>query len=135
MQIGAPTPDPIIKGQTVPRRQPYFGITVHNEKGDERGGFGCMPDGSVVLGMDDGGGERAALFTIPSMGTGLLINGPDHRQRVALGTFQPNQDPVLSLDAPEERMTLHFLIDRESEEASLKVFRDQEIVFQEQFED
>ena len=51
------------------------GLMLCDLQGNERGGFGFLDNGRVVLGMDDSGGEGVMLFLAPDLGMkGMLIN-------------------------------------------------------------
>lgn len=68
------------------------GITIHNEKGFERAGFGTIKtaDGMRVgLGMDDEHGEALNLFVAKGFGAGLRIN--DSKNQLLFGTLEPKK--------------------------------------------
>jgi hypothetical protein len=68
------------------------GITIHNEKGYERAGFGTIKVGDrmqVGLGMDDEHGEALNLFASKDLGVGLRIN--DSKNQLIFGTLEPNK--------------------------------------------
>ena len=68
------------------------GITIHNDKGYERAGFGTIKVGDtfqVGLGMDDEYGEALNLFASKALGVGLRIN--DSKNQLIFGTLQPNK--------------------------------------------
>lgn len=68
------------------------GITIHNQKGYERAGFGTIKVGEnmqVGLGMDAEHGEALNLFAIKDFGVGLRIN--DSKNQVIFGTLEPNK--------------------------------------------
>src|SRR5262245_23536477 len=60
--IGAPTPAPQIGGKVGERIADATGIEVMDLQGNERGGFGFLDDGRVVLGLDYPGREAVSLF-------------------------------------------------------------------------
>ena len=52
------------------------GIMVCDGLGNEQGGFGCMSNERVVLGMDDANGEGVMVYVAPDLKSrGVLING------------------------------------------------------------
>jgi len=68
------------------------GITIHNDKGYERAGFGTIKVGDkfqVGLGMDDEYGEALNLFASKDLGVGLRIN--DSKNQLIFGTLEPNK--------------------------------------------
>lgn len=68
------------------------GITIHNERGFERAGFGTIrtADGMRVgLGMDDEHGEALNLFVAKGFGAGLRIN--DSKNQLLFGTLEPKK--------------------------------------------
>ena len=68
------------------------GITIHNEKGYERAGFGTIKVGDktqVGLGMDADHGEALNLFASKDLGVGLRIN--DSKNQLIFGTLEPNK--------------------------------------------
>ena len=68
------------------------GITIHNDKGYERAGFGTIKVGDkfqVGLGMDDEYGEALNLFASKEIGVGLRIN--DSKNHLIFGSLQPNK--------------------------------------------
>ncbi len=58
------------------RRSRGAGITVHDARGDERGGFGTMDDGSVNLAMDAPRGVGAPMRD--RLGMGVEPDGASH---------------------------------------------------------
>jgi hypothetical protein len=67
------------------------GLTIHNEKGYERAGFGMIKVGDrtqVGLGMDDEHGEALNLFSAKGLGVGIRIN--DSKNQLIFGTLEPN---------------------------------------------
>lgn len=70
------------------------GMQVNDAKGDERGGFGLLDNGRMVLGLDSPQGEGVMLFVAPDLGmNGLMINGagpsgPAERIRLAANRDQ-----------------------------------------------
>ena len=68
------------------------GITIHNDKGYERAGFGTIKVGDkfqVGLGMDDEYGEALNLFASKDLGVGLRIN--DSKNQLIFGTLGPKK--------------------------------------------
>lgn len=68
------------------------GLTIHNERGFERAGFGLIRTGEtsrVGLGMDDEHGEALNLFVAKGFGAGLRIN--DSKNQLLFGTLEPNK--------------------------------------------
>lgn len=68
------------------------GLTIHNEKGYERAGFGMIKVGDrtqVGLGMDDEHGEALNLFSAKGLGVGIRIN--DSKNQLVFGTLEPGK--------------------------------------------
>lgn len=86
--VGDQLPDP----NTGKRIGKPTGITIHNEKGYERAGFGMMKVGDrtqVGLGMDDEHGEALNLFSAKGFGVGIRIN--DSKNQLIFGTLEPGK--------------------------------------------
>jgi hypothetical protein len=84
VSIGAPTPNPQSEGKVVPRIADAAGIEIHDQEGNERGGFGYLDNGSVTFGMDyKGGGEGVNLF-VDDRFAGILIHSKTTRERGGL---------------------------------------------------
>jgi len=67
--------DPQVQGKVVKRISPGAGITVHDLDGNERGGFGVLDNGRVVLGLDYENREAVTLFVRPEGYAGLAVSG------------------------------------------------------------
>ena len=76
--VGDPVPDPIIGN----RIGPATGITINDDQGLERSGYGTLKvDGKlrVVLGLDHGNGtEGAALSVLPDGSVGLYLDSDEN---------------------------------------------------------
>ncbi len=67
---------PQMGGKIQPRIAAATGLMVNDDKGDERGGFGMMANGRIVLGLDDADGEGVMLFAAPDLAmNGIFVNG------------------------------------------------------------
>ncbi len=67
---------PQIRGVLKQRKSGSVGITVNDPNGDERGGFGVLDNGRVVLGLDYAEREAVSLFVMPDEGfAGLKVAG------------------------------------------------------------
>jgi hypothetical protein len=83
--VGAPLPDPQVRGERRSRRSPATGVQIKGPDGNERGGVAMLEDGTMVLGIDDENGEeRAHLFYIPGRGAGLAIRDDEGKERISL---------------------------------------------------
>jgi hypothetical protein len=78
--VGDPVPDPNI-GRRI---APSSGITIHDEQGFERGGYGYL-DGRVVLGLDHPGREGVALVLGPKGRAGIVISPESGRGGMFIG--------------------------------------------------
>jgi hypothetical protein len=86
VSVGAPTPAPQVAGRGVLKRiAESSGISIHDLEGNERGGFGYLDNGRVVLGMDYPTHEAVALFVMPDGHAGMIVNGQEGQaQRAGL---------------------------------------------------
>lgn len=83
--IGAPTPDPNV-GQRI---APGVGISIHDEEGYERAGWGHMPAlDRVNFGLDHRHGEGLNLFLLEDGTSGMLVR--DEGSGTFVGLAQPN---------------------------------------------
>ncbi len=80
--IGAPLPGAIINGKPSQRIGNAAGITIHDPKGNERGGFATFDDGNSNLCLDYARGVKEAACLVVSGGddyAGLVVNAtPNH---------------------------------------------------------
>jgi hypothetical protein len=86
--VGDRLPDP----NTGKRIGEATGISIHDDEGFERAGFGTIKVGDrmqVGLGMDDEHGEALNLFSAKGLGVGIRIN--DSKTQMIFGTLEPNQ--------------------------------------------
>ncbi len=67
-------PDPMIEGHVVPRRSPAVGLNIQDGGGNERGGFGLLETGLVVLGLDTGNGREGISLSVDDvLGASALL--------------------------------------------------------------
>jgi hypothetical protein len=125
---GGPQMGGVVQG----RIAPTTGIMLCDLKGDERGGYGFLDNGRIVLGMDEENGEGVVLFVAPDLGSkGLIVNeyrGQKNATRLFLGLGKQG-DATLELKdgkgmgrlravaTPEETPQL-LLLDAEGQELS-----------------
>jgi hypothetical protein len=73
------------------------GIQFKDPDGTERGGIASMADGSFAVGIDDETGrERAHLFYVPKMGSGVYVQGETGDETISL--VIPPQGGTLKLE-------------------------------------
>ena len=73
--VGYPTPAPQSGGKVASRIAAAAGIQIDDPQGDERGGFGFLDNGRVVLGLDYAGREAVTLAVVPEWGfAGVAVN-------------------------------------------------------------
>lgn len=81
--LGAPSPS-----SWIGRIAPLTGITVNDEEGSERGGFGLIKGKQfdrMVIGLDHStGNEGATLAVLEDGSTSLSLSEPDHSNRIQL---------------------------------------------------
>jgi len=71
-------PGPYINGKAYPRIGDAYGFVLHDEKGNERGGFAYLNIGRVALGLDRPGGDAVGLMVDDkSKFAGMLIGYAD----------------------------------------------------------
>jgi hypothetical protein len=94
-QVGGPQMGGVVQS----RVSPATGLAVCDASGDERGGFGVMENGRVVLGLDAPAGEGVMLFVAPDLDSnGLIVNthvGDQTVQRISLSAG--GQEAALSV--------------------------------------
>lgn len=97
--IAAPIPDPIANGEVRPRRSVVdAGIQFKDPNGNERGGIASMADGSFAVGIDDETGrERAHLFYVPGIGSGVYVQGKTGAETISLVIPSEGGSPKLEL--------------------------------------
>jgi hypothetical protein len=122
--------DPQIAGKVVPRKAAAVGMNIYDAAGNERGGFGFLESGAVVLGLDtaegregaslavDDGGRASTLMMASRKGgferIGLYVD--DERALVKIGDVQgaerivmmapgTEKPQMLLLDAAHEKQT------------------------------
>jgi hypothetical protein len=86
--VGDRLPDP----NTGKRIGTATGLTINDDEGFERAGFGTIKVGDKIqvgLGMDAEHGEALNLFASKELGVGIRIN--DSKNQMIFGTLQPNQ--------------------------------------------
>ncbi len=87
--------NPQVGGVVQPRIAGASGIMICDLEGDERGGYGFLDNGRVVLGMDDPSGEGVMLFIAPDMHCKGMIVNEERRgqivQRLFLGLGQQGE--------------------------------------------
>lgn len=94
-------PDPRIKGEVVPRIARGWGIVVNDDQGNERGGFGYIDNGRVVLGLDFAEkGEAITLAVLDGQYAAIMLNDENgHRERA--GIYVGRDGPsVMKLGGP-----------------------------------
>lgn len=84
VSIGSPTPAPMSDGKVVPRIANSSGIIIHDDQGNERGGFGYLDNGGVNLGIDYAGGTEAVSVLADDRFAGIIIHSKTTRERGGL---------------------------------------------------
>ena len=77
--IGAPLPDPIVRGQRRKRTGPISGMALVDPKGNERAGFATsdFTPSEVFIGLDSEKGQEARLLVNPGGGGHLTLFDAD----------------------------------------------------------
>jgi hypothetical protein len=100
--LAAPVPNPKIDGKEFPRRSPANGISINDAEGNERGGFGILDDGTLVMMLDHEGDEGAGLFVLPDGTCGLHVAHKD-KKAVADVSVAPDGSASVLLGTPEKQ--------------------------------
>jgi hypothetical protein len=76
LTLAASMPDPIVDGVQYRRAFPASGITIYDESGSERGGFGYaqIEGGAAVLAQDHRTGDAIGWRVMPDGAVSFLIN-------------------------------------------------------------
>ncbi|QQS40391.1 MAG: hypothetical protein IPM63_13615 [Acidobacteriota bacterium] len=91
--IGSPVPDPKADGQQIQRIAPVTGITMNDENGNERNGWGIFPDGRQTFCLDyDKGIGEALCLTQGGERSGLMIKDTKQRFNLILGRLAVGND-------------------------------------------
>ena len=87
MRLGAPTPDPVSRGKSSPRRSALNGIQINDANGDEMGGLGMLDDGSLTFCFDSSKAEATCMYSLPSGERGFSVtdNGGKDRALMEIG--------------------------------------------------
>ena len=73
-RLGAPLPDPIIRGESQPRTGPISGLLIFDADGDERGGYATADESSEAFLTLDAKDSQVALFLAnPEDGANLQL--------------------------------------------------------------
>jgi hypothetical protein len=99
VSVGAPTPSPQIQGKVAKRIADGAGMQIHDQEGNERGGFSFLDNGRVVLGLDYPTREAVSMFVMPEGYAGLIISGQEGRswERAGLVVNNTTNSVVLKL--------------------------------------
>jgi hypothetical protein len=122
--VGAPTPAPQIGGKVGERIAAAAGIEVMDREGNERGGFGYLDNGRVVLGLDYAGREAVSLFVMPEEGYAGLIVASDNEgghERGGIVVNNKKGSAVIKLSDPKSRERAMLVVEGESD-ARLMVY-------------
>jgi hypothetical protein len=84
--IGAPVPDPVLKGQRAKRKGPASGIILLDADGDERGGFLTSDSaGEIWLGLDSKKSQEAIFLANRGGGAHLTLwDGEGNQAKLSL---------------------------------------------------
>lgn len=68
-------PNPVIDGKTYPRIAASYGMIIHNQAGEERGGMSWLDNGRGVVALDRPNADAVALIVNEQSGfAGLTVN-------------------------------------------------------------
>lgn len=76
VRIGAPVPNPVIKGKQYPRKAPVSGMILYDPEGNERGGLSTTDTkpSEVFLGLDTEAYQAVTLIANPDGGANLSLS-------------------------------------------------------------
>ncbi len=117
-------PNPQVDGKVLHRIAPHFGVVIHDAKGDERGAYGFLANGRVVVTLDRPGTEAWAAVVNDQTGVARMVLGyPDsaggrdafeigtHESRVFLRVKDTEAKDRLALELDKEGVPALQLID------------------------
>ncbi|QIG54077.1 hypothetical protein G6N82_07840 [Altererythrobacter sp. BO-6] len=101
--LGAPVPDPL-NGRRI---GPAYGLSVHDDDGIERAGFGQIKDKAkgldrVAIGLDGWDGEGVIILVDADGTAGLVANDNKQGKRMFTGVIPAKS--IVSQEATERRM-------------------------------
>ncbi len=76
MTLSAPTPEPIFDGIQYRRAFPVSGLTIYDENGSERGGYGVadIPGGAAVMALDHTNIDAVGFRVMPDGSVSFIMN-------------------------------------------------------------
>ncbi len=115
--LGAPTPSPQIGGKVGQRIAEAAGLQIMDHAGNERGGFGYLENGRVVLGLDYPGREAVALFVMPEGYAGILVSSDNDGGHERGGIVVDNKkgSAVIKLADRKSRERAMLLVEEDSD--------------------
>lgn len=115
--LGAPTPSPQSDGKVGERIAEAAGLQIMDHQGNERGGFGYLDNGRVVLGLDYPGREAVALFVMPEGYAGILVSSDNDGGHERGGIVVDNKkgSAVIKLADPKSRERAMLLVEGEAD--------------------
>ncbi|MGH7150207.1 MAG: hypothetical protein ACREIU_05900, partial [Planctomycetota bacterium] len=115
--VGAPTPAPQSGGKVGQRIAEAAGLQIMDREGNERGGFGYLDNGRVVLGLDYPGREAVALFVMPEGYAGMLVSSDNEGGHERGGIVVDNKkgSAVIKLADRKNRERAMLLVEGESD--------------------
>jgi hypothetical protein len=79
VRIGAPLPDPIVNGRSVPRQGVVAGILIYDAEGDERGGYVTEAHGDAMLTLDAKDRQQTIFIANRDGGANLSVWSGNNR--------------------------------------------------------
>ncbi len=115
--LGAPTPSPQSGGKVGERIAGAAGLQIMDHEGNERGGFGYLDNGRVVLGLDYPGREAVALFVMPEGYAGILVSSDNEGGHERGGIVVDNKSgrAVIKLADRKSRERAMLLVEGEAD--------------------
>jgi len=79
VRLGAPLPDPIVNGRSVPRQGMVAGMLIYDAEGDERGGYVTEEHGDAMLTLDAKGRQQTIFIANRDGGANLSVWSGNNR--------------------------------------------------------
>ena len=79
VRLGAPLPDPIVNGRSMPRQGVVAGMLIYDAEGDERGGYVTESHGDAMLTLDAKGRQQTIFIANRDGGANLSVWSGNNR--------------------------------------------------------
>jgi hypothetical protein len=105
-------PNPVIQGKTYPRIAASYGLTIHDQTGQERGGMSFLDNGRGIIALDRANQDAVEMIVNDKTGfAGLTMNYErplgQYKEAVRIGTKGQEVWLALSDTSEQERASLY----------------------------